>query len=92
MYQQLFTPQKPLNLRPKKNRQAPPVQTTSLPFEDLSVTRYVAMKAGASSRPFGAGRRRSPAAQVQKSAPHYTEAAYDEIELLAEAGFAFFLF
>lgn len=24
--------------------------------------------------------------QVQKSAPHYTEAAYDEIELLAEAG------
>ena len=23
--------------------------------------------------------------QVQKSAPHYTEAAYDEIELLAEA-------
>lgn len=26
------------------------------------------------------------AGQVQKSAPHYTEAAYDEIELLAEAG------
>ncbi|CAL1161154.1 unnamed protein product [Cladocopium goreaui] len=34
--------------------------------QDLSATRYVAMK-------------------VQKSAPHYTEAAYDEIELLAEA-------
>merc|ERR1719223_2460439 len=31
------------------------------------------------------GHQRYVAMKVQKSAPHYTEAAYDEIELLAEA-------